>query len=64
MGFERITRRRCYKEGRFFLGSPQILICGESESTAKIHMSDIVANRIEPSLARVVPRGIEPLLQE
>ena len=31
-----------------FLGSPQILICGESESTAKIHTSDVVASRIEP----------------
>ena len=30
------------------LGSPKILIFGESESMAKIHMSDVVANRIEP----------------
>ena len=30
------------------MGSPKILIFGESENTAKIHMSDIVANRIEP----------------
>ena len=34
-------------------GAPGNLpIFGESESTAKIHMSYIVTNRIEPSLAR------------
>jgi hypothetical protein len=30
------------------LGPPKILIFGESENTAKIHMSDVVVNRIEP----------------
>ena len=34
------------------MGATQILICGESENTAKIHMSDEVANRIEPSVSR------------
>ena len=33
-------------------GRPKILIFEESESTAKIHMSYVVTNRIEPSLAR------------
>ena len=30
------------------MGSPEILIFGESESTAKDHMSDVIANRSEP----------------
>ncbi len=30
------------------MGSPKILIFGESGSKAKIHMSDVIANRIEP----------------
>ncbi len=30
------------------LGPPEILIFGESENKAKIHMSDMFANRIEP----------------
>ena len=34
--------------GRSLMGPPKILIFGESENTAKIHMSDVVANRIEP----------------
>ncbi len=30
------------------MGSPEILILGESESTTKDHMSDVIANRSEP----------------
>ena len=30
------------------MGSLEILIFGESESTAKDHMSDVIANRSEP----------------
>ena len=41
------------------IGAPENLsIFGESESKAKIHMSDVVANRIEPSLARSPGGGI------
>ena len=35
-------------KGRSPMGTTKILIFGESENTAKIHMSDLVANRIEP----------------
>ena len=34
--------------GSTSLGPPKILIFGESGNKAKIHMSDEVANRIEP----------------
>ncbi len=44
-------------KGRSPMGPTKILIFGESESTAKIHMSYAVTNRIEPSLAR--RRGVE-----
>ena len=41
------------------IGAPENLsIFGESESKARIHMSDVVANRIEPSLARSPGGGI------
>ena len=42
------TRFSKMEVGRSPSGPPKILIFGESENTAKIHMSDEVAIRIEP----------------
>ena len=48
------------KVRRVPLGSPQILICGESESTAKIHTSDVSRVVLSRSSREVIRSGFEP----
>ena len=46
--FTKSAKKRETFARKSLLGPPKILIFGESENTAKIHMSDVVVNRIEP----------------